>query len=154
MAVTSFAAWMIGLVAALKLSAACAQWLETHWNRHVTWLPVAVFILLFFLTALLVHLLGKLLEKALQTVALGWLNRLSGVLLYLFLYLIMFSIFLWLANQLYLISPTTKAHSVVYSWVAPLGPAAIHVVGMLIPAVSHVFQDLEHFFTRVGQHIQ
>ncbi|MBX5438630.1 MAG: CvpA family protein [Thermoflavifilum sp.] len=155
MAIAAFAGWIIGLAAALKLTTIVAHKLETSLGwAHLAWLPVVVCVLLFVAVALLVHLLGKGVERGLQLAALGWLNRLLGFLLYLFMYLIIFSIILWLGNQLYLISPTTKAHSEVYRWVAPLGPFVIDEIGKWLPFFSHMFQDLEHFFEQVGRQMQ
>ncbi|MBX6380988.1 MAG: CvpA family protein [Thermoflavifilum aggregans] len=155
MALAAFAGWVIGLTAALKLTSLLAHKLQDSLGwAHAAWLPVAVFVLLFLIVALLVHLWGKLLERALQLAALGWLNRLMGFLLYLLLYLIIFSVVLWLANQLYLITPTTKAHSAVYHWIAPIGPFVIDEIGKWIPVFSHIFQDLQHFFEQVGRQLQ
>ena len=154
MAITAFVGWITGLAAALKLTTVLTHYLQNslQW-AHAAWLPVVVCLLLFFGVAVLVHLLGKLVERAVQLVALGWLNRLMGFLLYLLLYLIIFSVILWLANQLYLISPTTKAHARVYHWIAPVGPFVIDELGKWIPLFSHMFQDLEHFFEQVSRHM-
>jgi membrane protein required for colicin V production len=155
MAITAFVGWIIGLAAALKLTTVFTHYLRgtLPW-ADVAWLPVLVCLLLFFGVAVLVHLVGKLVERGVQLVALGWFNRLMGFLLYLFLYLIIFSILLWLANQLYLISPTTMAHARVYPWIAPIGPFVIDELGKWIPLFSHMFRDLEHFFEQVSEHMQ
>jgi membrane protein required for colicin V production len=145
-AVCSLVAWVLGLAAALKLSSVSAVYLHDHYHINTRWLPVITFILLFVAVILIVRLIGKLLEKVVQLALLGWLNRLLGICFYFFIYLVIFSILLWLANQLYLIPPSVKAASRSYHYIAPLGPWVINAVGHIIPAFQNIFHDLENFF--------
>lgn len=145
-ALFSLAAWVLGLAAALKLSAVAAKYFQVHEQLHSRWIPVLCFVLLFIGVILLVRLLGKLLEKVVRLALLGWLNRLAGILFFLLIYSIVFSILLWLANQLQLIPASVRASSLVYRHIAFLGPWAIDMTGSLIPLFRNIFRDLEQFF--------
>jgi membrane protein required for colicin V production len=151
-AVCSVLAWLLGLAAALKLSAVAAEYFHKHYQINSYWLPIITFILLFIGVVLIIRFIAKLLEKVVQLALLGWLNRLLGICFYLFIYTVIFSVLLWLANQLNLISPSVKVASRVYQYIAPLGPYVINAVGHLIPYFKDIFRDLENFFAEISAH--
>src|SRR2546423_540560 len=74
-AIFSFLAFIIGLAAALKLSAIVADYLGSSTNISHRWLPVLAFIAVFIIVALLVRLGAKMLEGVIAMAMLGWLNR-------------------------------------------------------------------------------
>src|SRR5215213_4015748 len=103
-AIFSLLAFVIGLAAALKLSAVVAEYLGTNTNIAQRWLPVLAFAIVFFIVVLLVRLGAKAIEGALRIVMLGWLNKLGGIVFYALLYLFIFSILLFYAQQLHIIN--------------------------------------------------
>lgn len=150
MAAFSVLGFIIGLAAALKLSAVVAARLSVH-TGNVKWLPVLSFILVFIAVAVLIRIIGKLIQKTFETVMLGWANRLAGLVLYALLYSIIFSIFLFYAVQLRLISAETTAASVVYPFLQPLGPKIIGGLGAIIPWFKNMFSALENFFSSAAK---
>ena len=56
---------------------------------------------------------------------LGWLDSLLGMLLYSAMYLMVFSLVLFFATRIYLISEDVKQASKTYGYVAPFGPKVI-----------------------------
>lgn len=147
----SFLAFFIGLAAALKLSALAAGYLSESFNISGKWLPFVAFALVFLLVIVLVHLGAKALEGAVKLVLLGWLNKLGGVVLYAFLYLFIFSILLFYADQLQVIKSETKTASMTYGFLQPLGPQLIEALGAVIPWFKNMFGELTSFFDKVGQ---
>src|SRR5205823_2443219 len=117
----SLVAFVIGLAAALKLSAVVAGWLENKVTGFTRWLPLLSFILVFIAVILLVNLLARMIKKTFQLAMLGWLDKLGGMVLYIVIYTIVFSIFLFFAERLNLISQETIAGSATYSYVSPWG---------------------------------
>lgn len=91
-ALFSFLAFFIGLAAALKLSAIMAAYIGGNVTVSQRWLPFLAFALVFLLVVLLVRLGARLLQGMVQTMMLGWLNRLGGVLLYVLIYFFIYSI--------------------------------------------------------------
>ena len=150
-AVFSFFAVIIGLAAALKLSVVVAGWLGTNINVNARFLPVLAFILVMLGVAWLVRFCGLLIQKALQIAMLGFINRLAGVILYALLYTILFSVLLFYAEKINLLQQDTIAASHCYPFVQPLGPQAIHLFAMLVPAFENMFQQLEHFFDNIAK---
>ena len=153
-ALFSIIAFILGLAAALKLSAVVAVYLGTATSVSMKWLPVISFILVFVLVIFLVQLGAKLIEKTFELALLGWLNRLGGVLLYIFLYTLFFSLFLFYADRLDVFEKTTIAASKVYPVVQPFGPKIIDGLGVLVPIFKNMFIELEAFFEGVSDKIQ
>ena len=102
-AVFSFFAYLIGLAAALKLSALMADYIGTNVQVSQRWLPFLAFFVVFVIVILLVRLGAKAIEGAVRLLLLGWLNRLSGALLYILLYFFIYSILLFYATQLHIL---------------------------------------------------
>lgn len=146
----SFIAFLIGLAAALKLSAVVAHHFETSSGISAKWLPVISFALVFIIVVILVNVGACILRKAVNMVMLGWLDKLGGVILYILIYTIIFSVILFFGTKTNLIKPETIASSTVYNYVSPWGPAVINSIGKMIPAFKDLFLQLESFFEKIG----
>jgi len=152
-AVFSLIAFFIGLVAAMKLSASVAVWLQDTTGTQSTWMPFIAFILVMAGVMLLIRIGAKMLEKAAQFVMFGWLNRLGGILFYAIIYTMFLSIVLFYADNMNLISDETIASSKTYSFIAPWGPKAIEAIGAVIPVFKGLFDQLETFFDGANKKI-
>ena len=147
----SVLAFIIGLAAAIKLSAVVAEQLEASTNLSQRWLPVLAFALVFVLVIFLVRLGAKIIEGALQMAMLGWLNKLGGIILYVLLYLLIFSVLLFYAEQLNLIKPATAEVSITYPIIYPMAPEVIGSLGIVLPFFRDMFAELEAFFDRLAR---
>jgi membrane protein required for colicin V production len=152
-ALFSILAFIAGLAAAIKLSATVAVYLEHSTSVSSKWLPIISFVLVFLLVVLLVQLGAKLIEKTFELALLGWLNRLFGILLYMILYTLIFSVFLFYAEKMHLFDPATISASTTYPFVQPLGPKVINSIGQLIPIFKGMFTQLESFFEGISHKI-
>ena len=148
-AVFSVLGFIIGIAAALKLSAVVAVKLAAHAGA-AKWLPAVSFLLVFLAVAFIVSLAGKIIQKTFETVMLGWLNRLAGVALYILLYSIIYSVFLFYAVQLHFINAETVSTSTVYPYLQPLAPKIINLIGSVIPWFKNMFTELERFFAGIS----
>lgn len=151
--VFSLVAIIIGLAAALKLSAAVAGYVGRSVNVSQEWLPFISFILVFILVVLLIRLGAKAIEKSVQAVLLGWANRLGGILFYVAIYTLVFSVVLFYAEQMKLLQPETIQKSVTYKYVQPWGPKVIDGFGSVIPFFKDMFEKLEGFFDGMAKDI-
>jgi membrane protein required for colicin V production len=152
-ALFSFLAVMIGLAAAMKLSAAVAKHLGDAVKISDKWLPVLSFILVFIVVIILIRLGVKALQRITKAVMLGWINRLAGIVLYVAIYTTVFSILLFYAVQIKLVKPETVQASVTYPFIQPWGPKAIDSLGAVIPFFKDMFTELEQFFGGVSEKI-
>ncbi len=152
-AVFSLLAFVLGLAAALKLSAVAANWLKDEVSVSGKWLPVLSFILVFVIVVVLVRLLANLIETTVEIALLGWVNKIGGVLLYMILYTIIYSVLLFFAVQLHLLEDKSIQSSLTYAYIEPWGPVVINGFGKLIPAFKDLFAELETFFGNLSQKI-
>jgi membrane protein required for colicin V production len=148
-AVVSVAAWIIGIAAAMKLSAVVATYGKAHTHLPPRWLPVLAFLLVFLVVVLGLHAIAKLIEKAVDLAMMGWLNKLAGVLLYAFLFITTLSVLLFYAVQIHLISPQTLSASVTYPYIRPWGRVTIDEFGKFVPWFKGMFAQLEDFFGQI-----
>lgn len=148
--VFSFIAFIVGLAAAIKLSAIAAEYIGSSFNISSRILPVLAFLAVFFIVVLLVRLGARMIEKVVQLAMMGWLNRLGGVVFYILIYLFIFSIILFYAEQLHIIKPETAQASVTYPYLRPLAPKIINGIGVVFPFFKNMFAELLHFFQNMA----
>ena len=150
-ALFSFLALFVGLAAALKLSAAMADYIGSNVSVSQRWLPFLAFLIVFLIVVLLVRLGAKLLQGFVQTMMLGWANRVGGLLFYVLIYFFIYSVLLFYATQLNLIKPATVQSSLTYGWIEPYAPKLIDVLGSVVPFFKNMFAELLRFFDRTGK---
>ena len=150
-ALFSLFAYVIGLAAAMKLSAIVAGYLQSNLNITGKLLPVISFIVVLVGVMMLVRLVARIVKKAVNVVFLGWLDKLGGFILFALIYLFIYSVVLFYASQIYLISDETQAASATYNYLAPFGPKVIDGLGVVIPFFSDMFTDLQSFFEDVAK---
>lgn len=151
--VFSLLAIVIGLAAAMKLSTVVAGYIGKAIKISDAWLPVISFAVVFILAVLLVRLGANMLQKTVEISMLGWVNRLGGILFYLAIFIIVYSIILFYAEQVKLIQPETIKDSVTYSYIQPWGPKVIDSFATVIPVFKGMFTDLQVFFDGVAEKI-
>lgn len=150
-AVFSLLAFVIGLAAALKLSAVVAGMLDEKTDISSKWLPVLSFAIVFIAVVISVNLLGKLIEKSLELAFMGWMNHVGGMVFYVLIYTFIFSIALFYADQLHFIGEGTRKSSMAYSYIEPMAPVILDWLSYIFPFLKNVFHDLEQFFGRLAQ---
>jgi membrane protein required for colicin V production len=150
-AVFSGIAFVIGLAAAIKLSAAVANRLSQGLHVTTRWLPVIAFVLVFLAVLLVIRWGAKLAEKVVDLALMGWLNKFGGILLYAALYTMLLSILLFYAMETHLLSPASVNSSLTYPFIRPWGPAVINAFGKLVPFFKDMFVQLEDFFGHLSK---
>ncbi len=142
----SFATFFIGFFVATKFAATVAVYLSQHqWLNH-KWIPFLSFILVLALVFVLMNLLGKILEKSAELIMLGWFNKLTGVLMYLLMYGLFYSMILYYLNQLNVLSDKQINASFFYNKLAPIAPMVLNHVGKLIPVFKNMGIQMEEYF--------
>ena len=149
-AIFSFLAILIGLAAAIKLSVIVTGWLSSSTNISKDWLPFISFAAVMIIVIILVRWIANILQKSIELAMLGWLNRLAGIVLYIALYMMVYSIILFYATQMGLLKEATIQSSQTYAIIEPWGPKAINALGYIIPFFKDMFTDLQHFFSNVS----
>jgi membrane protein required for colicin V production len=152
-AIFSFISLIVGLAAAIKLSAVVAERLGHTVKVSDKWLPVISFAIVFIIVVILIRLGAKAIQRLTEAVMLGWVNRLGGIILYVMIYITVFSILLFYAGQLKIIKPEVLEASLTYNFIQPWGPKAINGLATVLPFFKDMFARLEDFFSGVPKNI-
>ncbi len=138
-------AWAAGLLAAVKFSSVAAKELHEQFHFNSVYMPVLSFLAVFIVIALVIYLIGKALEQVVEIAQLGFLNRFAGILLYVGIYTVVFSIFVWLLDQVALITPFVKQQSKTYPAIFLVYDFVVNQVSSGIPAVNAIFKNFQEF---------
>lgn len=149
----SLVAVIIGLAAAMKLSTVVAGYIGKAVKVSEEWLPIVSFAVVFLIVLLLIRLGARAIEKAIEVVLLGWVNKIGGIILFAAIYITVFSVLLFYAEQMKLLQADTIDKSVTYSFVQPWGPKAMNGFGSIVPIFKDMFSELEQFFDGVAKEI-
>ncbi|MGB3163682.1 MAG: CvpA family protein, partial [Chitinophagaceae bacterium] len=83
----SLVAVIIGLAAAMKLSTVVAGYIGKAVKVSEEWLPIISFAVVFLIVLLLIRLGARAIEKAIEVVLLGWVNKIGGIILFAAIYI-------------------------------------------------------------------
>ena len=130
---------LVGLVGGIWAASHFSHLVAEHLSKHVSWsvntLHMASLALTFLLVVVGVHLLAKLLEKVLDLVALGFVNKLAGAVFGLLKVALILSFVMLLLNQT--LGPR--------AWLPESEPASVLIgpVEALAPAITPALNRLE-----------
>lgn len=148
--VLSYLAFIIGLAAAIKLSALVAAKMTGQVNVSDRWMPFLAFSLVFVFVVMLVKWVARLAQSAFERIKLGWLNRIGGVFLFSLIYISGYAIFLFYISRLKIL-PESIGSSASYGFIKVFGSYAIDTLGSFLPIFKNLFSELEHFFEGIAQ---
>ena len=152
-ALFSFLSIIIGMIGALKISNSVAASLFADHPIAAKWSPLLAYIIVFFIIVWLVRIVASIIQKSLKIIALGFVNRLLGALLYGLLITLVFSIFIWLFSKMEFLSKDTLENSSVVVVIAPLAPYFFELFSGIFPFVKSSFNFLNEFFDKVNSKI-
>ena len=123
----SLAALVFGVWGAIRFSHLTAALLISSFNMQTQYLALISFALTFIIIVFLVHLLSRALDKLVKAVALGFVNRLAGLIFGMLKTAFLISIFLVLLNgidrRVPFIPEEHKENSLLYRPLSRLAPA-------------------------------
>jgi membrane protein required for colicin V production len=122
----SLAALILGIWGAIKFSDWTAGYISKTFNYHSGSLSMVAFLITFIVIVVLVHILGKILDTTVKAVALGFLNRLAGIIFGVLKAAVILSILLLLFDSVdenvQILPSKQKAESKIYSPMKQLVP--------------------------------
>ncbi|MFZ9589319.1 MAG: hypothetical protein ACO28V_06270, partial [Chitinophagaceae bacterium] len=80
-----------------------------------------------------------------ELVLLGLVNRIAGILLYLFIYLSIFAVVLVYLKQFEIVGNKTAIHSKSYTYLINFGGWVIDFFAKWLPAINNLFNDTKEF---------
>lgn len=121
--VVSIAALLLGIWVAIRFSDFTANLLTTKFNFTSEYISVIAFVITFAAAVVGVHFVGKLAEKLVNMVALGFVNRIAGFAVGILLWGFILSVVLSIIDKFSLVSDETKQNSIVYKPLSKVAPA-------------------------------
>ncbi len=124
--VASLAALVLGIWGAIKFSDWTAGFIADTMNYHSKNLTTIAFVITFIAIVVLIHILGKVLDSVVRAIALGFLNRLAGIIFGVIKTAVILSIFLLLFDSIdesvHILPSKQKTESKVYAPLKQLVP--------------------------------
>jgi membrane protein required for colicin V production len=144
----TLAAFLIAILACLSLTHSLLILVKPY-TGDSKWVPFVCYLFIFVAAYVLVLWIGKLIEKVVQIVQLGLVNRLLGMLFSLVKVCFFISLVFWMADLVHLIPSDAKEHS--YTWQALHSFAAdtIRYISNHIPFVKGEIEQIEKYFDHV-----
>jgi len=120
----SLVALILGIYAAIYFSSYAEYFLVNSLNMDNDYIPVTSFVITFIVVVIVVYALGRILEKLINMVALGFLNKLAGGAFGILKAAVFISIFFLILNHynINFISAEKKDNSLIYSPVEEIAP--------------------------------
>jgi len=122
----SLAALILGIWGAMHFSDWTADFITDITGYKSNHLSTIVFVVTFIAIVILIHVLGKVLDTAVKAVALGFLNRLAGIIFGVLKASVILSIFLLLFETIdenvHILPSSQKAESKIYEPMKQLVP--------------------------------
>lgn len=117
--VVAVAALVIGAILAVRFSGVISEWLAQYLQMEMSLIRIISFLIIVVVAVLLLNLVGRLLEKVVKISMLGWLDKILGVVVALFLTAMILGIliisFESLNSQWEIVKPEVTESSPVYS---------------------------------------
>jgi membrane protein required for colicin V production len=131
--VASLAALILGIWGAIRFSSFTAAKLYDYFDLTGRYVGIVSFLITFAIIAIIIHFIGMLVDKLLEAVALGFVNRLVGIAFGFFKAVILLSIAFVVLNAIDARRPfLPKARieqSMLYNPISDIAPAIFPIIG-------------------------
>lgn len=126
-------ALILGIWGAIKFSSLMAQKLYDYFDMSGKYVGIIAFIITFIIIVIIVHFIGMIVDKFVETIALGFLNRLLGLLFGFLKNALILSVIFVILNAIdakrHFLPREAIAHSKFYNPIADIAPAIFPIIG-------------------------
>jgi len=127
---SSLVALILGIYIAINFSGLTAGWLTDNFDISEKYLTIISFIVTFIVVVVGVFMIGKVLEKFIDVLLLGFINKIAGGAFGVIKAAFLISVVLWIINSFdsvgnYIIKQETRKGSVLYGPVESFAPTII-----------------------------
>ncbi len=125
--VASLAALVLGIWGAIKFSYVTSEFLVENFNLQTEYLNIISFVVTFVVIVILVHVVGNVINKLVETVMLGFVNKLAGLVFGILRSALILSIILVVFHKIdedvHLLSEDIKESSRMYEPIRSFAPS-------------------------------
>ncbi|MBA4322754.1 MAG: colicin V production protein [Odoribacter sp.] len=131
--VASLAALILGIWGAIRFSSYTAEKLYDYFDMSGKYVGIISFIVTFAIIVIIIHFIGLLVDKLIDAVALGFVNRLLGIVFGLFKSVLIMSVLLVVLNAINARRPFLPEEkieqSMLYNPISDIAPAIFPIIG-------------------------
>lgn len=149
--ILSVIAFIIAIIGAMKLSNKLI--ISSGLELSSKWLPYVAYIIVFLGIFILIITLAKLLQKIIKTAHLNIFNRIAGALFGLLKVVLLFSLILWITDQVKIIPEKMKEDSLSYHYLEPISPKIISFITSYKDEAKGTIDQVEDFFDKIANSI-
>jgi membrane protein required for colicin V production len=95
----AFAVIYFGITLSLRFATPVSEWITARLQISEFWAKTVSFIVIFFVVALVLGLLGNMLDKIIKISMLGWLNKLLGVAMTFCIFALLISVLVYFVDS-------------------------------------------------------
>lgn len=128
---------VIAFMAAFKLSPYMTEMLEKGFDIYNPFMFLAGFGVTFFLTKWLLKFVAEFITGILEVAHVNLVNQTIGALILTVIFSFVFSVLIWFADSIRVLSPQQKATSISYRFLEPLRESGFKLIGNSKP----IFQN-------------
>lgn len=145
MAIVAFVSFFAALALALQFSGWVEGYLKKQTDSDSDWLAFLAFLLVLIGAIIAIRILGKIIEKSVELVMLGLVNRLAGIVLYFFIYISIYAVVMVYLKRFDVVGNDAAIHSKSYIYLIDFGGWVIDFFAEWLPAVKNLFKDTKDF---------
>ena len=131
--VASLAGLILGIWGAIRFSSFTAEKLYDYFDMTGKYVGIISFLITFAIIAIVIHFIGMLVDKLMEAVALGFINKLLGIAFGLFKSVLIMSIIFVVMNAIEARRPFLPREkieqSMLYNPIADIAPALFPIIG-------------------------
>ncbi len=142
---------IFGLIVGFKFAPDATRFLTQITGVESPLMFVAGFLLAFVLTMALIRLFAAGLENLLEAAHINIINRVAGGLLLASIFILLYSVLLWFADQSHLVPDDTKAQSLTYDYVKEFPGKVREVYEMLAPDLRKAWEESVEMIDRLKE---
>jgi len=149
--IASLAAIILGIWGGIHFSHYTAEFVTLHFGWHSEYLWLVSFIIIFILIALIIHMLGNILKSILDACAMGFINKLAGMIFGILKAAFILSIVLILFDTVdvkaHILPETIKKESKVYEPLRTFAPGIFPFIDFnqgILPELKNKDKGIKH----------
>ncbi len=131
--VASLAALILGIWGAIKFSDFTAAKLYDYFDMTGKYVGIIAFIITFVIIVIVIHFVGMLVDKLMEAIALGFINRLLGILFGLIKSVLILSVVFTILNSIdahrKFLPKENIEKSMLYNPISDIAPAIFPIIG-------------------------
>jgi membrane protein required for colicin V production len=131
--VASLAALILGIWGAIRFSSFTAEKLYDYFDMTGKYVGIFSFLITFGIIVVIIHFIGLLVDKLMEAVALGFVNKLLGIAFGLFKSVLILSVIFVVLNAIDIRKPFLPKEkieqSILYNPISDIAPAIFPIIG-------------------------